>query len=48
MITPGVVHYGLARDVVEFMKKVLQIAFEAHPEQFVRGVPSPPALPQAV
>jgi putative transposase len=47
MLTPEVVHYGLARDVVESRKKVLQVAFEAHPERFVRGVPLPPALPEA-
>jgi len=48
MLTPEVVHYGLARDVVESRKKVLAVAFEAHPERFVRGVPLPPALPEAV
>jgi putative transposase len=47
MLTPEVVHYGLAKDVVESRKKVLEVAFEAHPERFVRGVPSPPALPRA-
>jgi len=47
MLTPEVVHYGLARDVVEARKKVLDVAFEAHPERFVKGVPSPPALPAA-
>jgi len=47
MLTPEVVHYGLARDVVESRKKVLQVAFEAHPERFVRGLPLPPALPEA-
>ncbi len=47
MFTPEVVHYGLAKDVVESRKKVLEVAFEAHPERFVRGVPSPPALPEA-
>jgi putative transposase len=47
MLTPEVVHYGLARDVVESRKKVLELAFEAHPERFVRGVPLPPALPEA-
>jgi len=47
MLTPEVVHYGLAKDVVESRKKVLEAAFEAHPERFVRGVPMPPALPQA-
>lgn len=47
MLTPEVVHYGLAKDVVESRRKVLQVAFEAHPERFVRGVPLPPALPEA-
>jgi putative transposase len=46
MLTPEVVHYGLAKDVVEARKKVLESAFEAHPERFVRGVPMPPDLPQ--
>jgi len=47
MLTPEVVHYGLAREVIESRKQVLEVAFEAHPERFVRGVPLPPALPQA-
>lgn len=47
MLTPEVVHYGLAGDVIEARKQVLEVAFEAHPERFVRGVPLPPALPQA-
>lgn len=47
MLTPEVVHYGLAKDVVESRKKVLLAAFKAHPERFVRGVPLPPALPEA-
>jgi len=48
MLTPEVVHYGLARDVVESRRKVLENAFKAHPERFVRGVPLPPALPEVV
>jgi len=47
MLTPEVVHYGLAKDVIECRRRVLQVAFEAHPERFVRGVPLPPALPEA-
>jgi putative transposase len=47
MLTPEVVHYGLAKDVIESRKKVLEVAFEAYPERFVRGVPFPPALPEA-
>jgi putative transposase len=47
MLAPEVVHYGLAKDVIECRRRVLEVAFEAHPERFVRGVPLPPALPQA-
>lgn len=47
MLTPEVVHYGLAKDVIECRRRVLELAFEAHPERFVRGLPLPPALPQA-
>lgn len=47
MLTPEVLHYGLAKDVVEARKKVLEAAFEVHPERFVRGAPMPPALPKA-
>jgi len=47
MLTPEVVHYELAKDVIESRKRVLEVAFEAHPERFVRGVPLPPPLPGA-
>jgi putative transposase len=47
MMTPEVVHYGLARRLIESRKKVLEVAFKDYPERFVRGVPLPPALPQA-
>lgn len=47
MLTPEVVHYDLAGDVIKSRKKILQEAFEAHPERFVKGVPLPPALPEA-
>jgi putative transposase len=33
--------------VIESRKKVLEVAFDAHPERFVKGVPLPPALPEA-
>ena len=48
MLTPAVVHYGLASEVMESRKKVLASAYQAHPERFVKGLPLPPALPQAV
>ena len=47
MLAPEVVHYGLAKDVIECRRRVLELAFEAHPERFVRGVPLPRALPEA-
>ena len=48
MLTPEVVHYGFAEDVIESRRKVLEAAYRAHPERFVRGVPIPPPLPEAV
>lgn len=48
MLTPEMVHYGLAEDVIESRRKILEIAYRAHPERFVKGVPSPPPLPEAV
>jgi putative transposase len=37
----------MAEKVVEERKGVLKVAFEAHPERFVKGVPLPPVLPKA-
>jgi len=47
MLTPEAVHRGLAKDVVEARKAVLELAYKAHPERFVKGVPAPPPLPEA-
>ena len=46
--TPESVHYGRAQDVREARSKVLLTAYELHPERFVKKVPVPPALPEAV
>ena len=48
LMTPFDVHYGLAGQRFTEREAVLRKAFEATPERFVRGVPTPPALPQAV
>ena len=48
LMTPQVVHYGLAQDVFKAREKVLLAAYEAHPERFVRKFPAPLTLPQAV
>jgi putative transposase len=47
LMTPEVVHYGLAKEVFQAREKVLLAAYEVHPERFVRKVPAPLALPQA-
>ena len=48
MMTPEMVHYGLAEQVRAERERVLDAAYAAHPERFVRGRPTPPVLPQAV
>lgn len=47
LLTPEVVHYGLAPEVLRAREEVLRIAYEIHPERFVRHRPMPPALPTA-
>ena len=47
LMTPHVVHYGLAQEAFKAREKVLLAAYETHPERFVRKVPAPLALPQA-
>jgi len=47
-LTPYDVHYALAETRHAEREATLRKAFAATPERFVRGVPLPPALPQAV
>jgi putative transposase len=47
LLTPEVVHYGKAEAVIDQRRIVLSSAFAAHPERFVHGMPTPPALPEA-
>ncbi len=47
-LTPYDVHYGLAERRFMEREETLRKAVAATPERFVRGVPTPPALPQAV
>ena len=47
LMTPATVHYGRAEAVREDRARVLAAAYAAHPERFVRGVPTPPQLPTA-
>lgn len=48
LMTPAVVHRGLAAAVREARQQVLRAAFERTPERFVGGMPSPVAVPTAV
>ena len=48
LLTPATVHYGQAQTVIDQRQVVLQAAYAAHPERFVRGVPTPPSLPTEV
>lgn len=48
LVTPAAVHYGLAAAIRETRAEVLKAAYEAHPERFVKAVPTPPILPEAV
>ena len=48
LLTPAVVHFGHAPEVLAARQLTLDFAFTAHPERFVRGAPKPPALPKAV
>jgi putative transposase len=48
LLTPAVVHFGRAAEVTEVRRGVLDTAYAAHPERFVRRPPAPPAAPTAV
>jgi len=48
LLTPAMAHHGLADTVLAYRQQVLQVAYRAHPERFVRGLPTPPELPQEV
>jgi hypothetical protein len=48
LLTPFDVHHGLAETRLAEREATLRTAFAATPERFVRGMPVPPALPQAV
>lgn len=48
LLTPEMVHYGLAESVTQARLETLQQAYRQHPERFVRKQPEPPKLPGAV
>ena len=48
LMPPKVVHYGQAETVRQARSEVLSLAYQAHPERFVRGRPEVPKVPDAV
>ena len=46
--TPASVYYGTADEIRAQRTTVLNAAYQAHPERFVRGRPTPPPLPDTV
>jgi putative transposase len=48
LLTPATVHYGQAAQLISKRQAVLDVAYHAHPERFVRRAPQHPSLPDAV
>lgn len=48
LLTPATVHGGQAVHQRAIRQQVLDAVYQAHPERFVRGRPTPPPLPTAV
>lgn len=48
LLTPVSVHYGQAETILVQRQQVLQTAFAAHPERFVKGLPIVSAPPKEV
>ena len=47
LLTPEMVHYGRADEVIHARQNVLTAAYEAHPERFVKNMPLHKPLPEA-
>jgi putative transposase len=48
LMTPATVHYGQAEQLIANRQSVLDAAYQAHPERFVKRAPQHPGLPEAV
>jgi putative transposase len=48
LLTPADVHFGRADSVLDQRHAALQVAYQAHPERFVKGIPVRQKLPDAV
>ena len=47
LMTPAAVHHGTAPELRDLRARVLNAAYQQHPERFVNRPPVPPALPTA-
>ena len=47
LMTPSDVHYGRSAEIIAARQHVLDGAWQANPERFVRKRPEPPQLPPA-
>ena len=48
LLTPAMVHFGQAETILARRQAVLDLAYQAHPDRFVRKPPRPLPLPSAV
>jgi putative transposase len=48
LLTPEMLHYGRADQIIDQLQAVLSQAFQRNPERFVRAHPKPPARPTSV
>jgi len=48
LLTPEALHYGLAKDIQMARGEILRAAYELHPERFVKRMPVPPLVPEAI
>lgn len=48
LLTPEDVHYGRTNDIINARQKVLEAAYEKHPERFKGIMPKPMVVPQEV
>jgi putative transposase len=48
LLTPADVHFGRDEQVIRKRQNVLRLAFEKNPQRFVKGMPIPSQVPQAV
>jgi putative transposase len=44
LLTPATVHHGQVENFLQQRQDVFDVAYQLHPERFVRSAPKPPAL----